>query len=668
MDTEKTPFIVIRLWPDHHKNARLLAELIEALDRNRLACDEVWFCTEPGLPHLEVHRRSAELMGRAAERVRSAGFLPGIQIGWTIGHGDGAYPADAMTWKSMVGHNGQAARTVSCPRAEGFLEYLAEMTRAYAAWGPSSVWIDDDLRMHFMPPVSYGCFCEDCLSAFAARQGRPWQRAELLEAMSSPQGAPLRREWVAMNQQALAEIARTIRRAVHAVSPRTRMGLQTSGPELSLHSGPDCLPIFEALGEDAALPLGSRPGWGFYTDHEPRGMLIKACYIARQIARLPESVTVVCPEVENFTHTAMGKSAHGTVVESTLDLAFGCNSLSYAIIASGHEKMSWYAQLLERIAAWRPFWEKYVQASAGTSPGGLAVAFGKDHAALASGNAKRPFAWAQVNLDPVYRLLATGLPLCVQGPAATATALHAAAIPGLSDEELERILGGGVLADGQAACELQERGFGPAMGLGVEKIEGPGCFERLTDDPLNGPHAGHLWQQYDPQRPQPVSLVPASPQARVLGRYVHAEGPEGEGPAATVITPTAGGGRLAVFGNNGWQHVVSSARRAQMLAAADWVSHDRLPVLIETPAQMAAVPRVDPQGRLVSVLLLNVSIDSSPPARVRLRRPPGTAITWVRPDADDQPLPTETGKDELVIEAPPLPAWSVGYLLAANAE
>ncbi|MBI5011684.1 MAG: hypothetical protein HZC06_02435, partial [Methylocystis sp.] len=60
----------IRLWPQHHACEAELAELLAALKRNRRACDEVWFSTEPGFPPLAAHERSARLMAAAAEKVK----------------------------------------------------------------------------------------------------------------------------------------------------------------------------------------------------------------------------------------------------------------------------------------------------------------------------------------------------------------------------------------------------------------------------------------------------------------------------------------------------------------------------------------------------------------------------------------------------------------------
>lgn len=80
---------------------------------------------------------------------------------------------------------------------------------------------------------------------------------------------------------------------------------------------------------------------------------------------------------------------------------------------------------------------------------------------------------------------------------------------------------------------------------------------------------------------------------------------------ATVITETRIGGRIAVFGYEGYKSVVSSGRRHQLLSAADWISKGRLPVFVHTPSQVVVVPRVTRKGETSSVMLLNASIDTT---------------------------------------------------------
>ncbi len=653
------PFMVIRLWPRHHADERLLADLLATLRRHRDACDEVWFCTEFGFPSLRIHRTAALRMAAAAQTVRTAGFLPGIQIANTLGHADLlAMPAEGIAWQQMIGPDGRQALRCHCPLDPAFHRYLREMVCAYAAWQPSSVWIDDDLRMNHHDPVPYGCFCERCLRAFGKQQKASWHREALVKAMADPEGSDLRLAWIRFGQQSMAAIAGLIAEAVHSVAPDCPMGFQHCGHEWGLYNGPDWRPVFDAMADATGRPVGSRPGGGFYADHAPRGMIDKAFDIARQCARVPERVSIICPEVENFTHTAMGKTAQGTAVESTLDLAMGCNALSYAILCSEHEPLTWYARLLKKLAAWRPFWEAFVEANERTVPGGLEVVLGRSHAARRLRPGEGPFAWAQTGFDGVYQLTTLGLPLCTSSSGACGTLLHANVVDGLREEEIEQVLRGGVLADGHTIERLQERGFGKMLGLRAEPRQAD-SFEVFTSDPLNGPHAGHVWKIFF-RTTGMYTLIPAPGDAQVLGEYRNADG--AGGGAATVVTTTKTGGRLAVFGGAGWEHVVSSARRHQILAAADWISGGRLPILIETPAQVVAVPRVDAQGRLRSALLLNATIDGTPALGLRVRGTSARSVRWTLPEGRSGGLTARRRDGQMVLTVPAMKPWSVGWL------
>jgi hypothetical protein len=449
------------------------------------------------------------------------------------------------------------------------------------------------------------------------------------------------------------------------------MGLQHASVEFSFYNGPDWSGVFEAMAAAGAPALGSRPGHGFYNDHRPREMIEKACLIARQVARLPVGVDFVCPEVENFTHVAMGKTAHGTAVESTLGLAMGCNALSYAIICSGHESLEWYGRtMLATLSAWRPFWRRYLDATRGTQPGGLNVACGREPPGRAVRSDQPPFAWASVNPNRVCQLATMGLALCCESPAACGAILCGEAVDGMSDEEIRAVLTGGVVLDGPAAERIAQRGLGGLLGVDVEPFGPLDSHEVLTDDPANGqfgaacPPGSEWWVFFAGESSPIYRLTPRSDRVRVLGRYVDAKGQAGA--AATVLAENDLGGRVAIFAFDGFSTAVSSAKRWQMLAAADWVSGGaalRLPVLIETAAQVMVVPRVDSSGRLRAVMLLNASIERTGPLTVRLRRPMGSRSTWIQPTGPDVALPGQVADEEAVVQVPPIGPWSIGYVV-----
>lgn len=657
-DASPLPLLVIRLWPDHHNDPACLEELLALLRRQRACCDEVWFCTELGFPTLDRHAESAARMAAAARRFQAEGILAGIQIANTLGHGDGPFAAEGANWRRMVGPDGRQTPLCFCPRDARLGEYVAALTRLYAAWGPSSIWIDDDLRMNNHSPVVYGCFCADCVGQFGRRQGRQWQAPDLWAAMAASDGGPLRAEWIRFGQESLAQVARTITQAARAVAPACRMGLQHCGHEWGLYNGSDWMPVFRSLDDDKGLSVGSRPGGGFYTDHAPRGMLLKAMETARQIARTAPPVTLVSPEVENFTHTAMGKTPGGTVLESTLNFALGANGMTYAVLCSAHEPTAWYEGILGRIAAWRPFWLAMLADMTGSLPGGLDVAYSRDHAANAA-RTRRPAAWAQIDLSQAYQLMTLGLPLCPDSPAACASLLHVQAADGLSPAEVGRLLAGGVLMDGAAAARLVERGLGDELGVKLRKVERVVSFEQFTDDPLNGGAAGHVWRQYFTSA-EVYELEPTAKSARVMGQYL--DPAKRLGAAATVATQTASGGRVVIFGYNGYEPVVSAARRGQILAAADWVSRGRLPAILTTPAQVALVPRVTPEGVCRGVFVLNISIDVTDELTLRVRNWPGRSAVCRYPDRPEAPVQVEENEVEATLRLPPMPAWSCLWL------
>jgi hypothetical protein len=218
--TEPFPFVIIRLWPRHHAHQVELAGLLAALKRNRRACDEVWFCTEIGFPPMDAHERSALLMAGAAEKIRALGIEPGLQIANTLGHGMSLLRDESgAVWPPMVDEEGRTAPPAPCPRAPIALAYLDRMVRLYAACQPSSIWIDDDLRMSSHGALKYGCFCPLCVHAFSVEQRRKFTRSSLVAALHDPSDGALRLAWTRFNAASLAGIAAAIARAAHAVAP-----------------------------------------------------------------------------------------------------------------------------------------------------------------------------------------------------------------------------------------------------------------------------------------------------------------------------------------------------------------------------------------------------------------------------------------------------------------
>ena len=131
---------------------------------------------------------------------------------------------------------------------------------------------------------------------------------------------------------------------------------------------------------------------------------------------------------------------------------------------------------------------------------------------------------------------------------------------------------------------------------------------------------------------------------------------------SAVITGTSLGGRAAVFGYSLWTNLVNSAKRHQILNTADELCGGRMPVYVETPSQAAVVPRVDSGGRLVSVMVVNVSIDSSPKLRIALRNCRGARVVWVTPEGGQTAMAATPSGSEQWVEVPELGPWAIGVI------
>ena len=385
-------------------------------------------------------------------------------------------------------------------------------------------------------------------------------------------------------------------------------------------------------------------------DHAPRDMLGSALLFAAG----PSGTGVA--SIDNERHCASGKTAHGLCVESMLYLAYGASALEYNLTGYAHEPMTWYASTyLSELTLWRPFFQAYVRYNAGTRCGGILPFCGKGGRPELSGTLRAANALAPV-----------GLPLCPGSPWPVCYILNAEAVDSLSAVDIQRVLSSGVLLDGGAVAKLQARGCGAAMQLTVQTRD-PDVREVFTDDELNLSRVGYAWRP-GASKGESFALFPSNEAARVVGRYQRADGSAAE--AASVLTETPGGGRIAAFGFAGFTSEVSAARRRQLMRAADWVAHECLPVLVETVSQAVVVPRVTRAGDLRSVTVLNATIDVQQPLTLRLRGCPKGLETaeWVT--AKEKPVTVSVrweGKDALAI-LPAIGPWQIGWLRLTGAQ
>ena len=641
------PFSAIRLRKPHTDREEVWNGLREQFAKYRAGVDEVWFSTGISFPKMEEHRAAAQRLAKAADDLRKIGILPSLQIQATIGHGDAflRYADNSgMTWQGFTSANGAVAKGCNCFRAPGFLAYMKEMATLYAAaMRPYSAWIDDDIRIVNHGGPGWGCHCEYCLGKFAEKEGKKRTRKQLVEEMKTD--AALAARWRAFAFEGEAELVRVIAEAVHAASPETRMCQQQPGrcfPEHRL--------LYEAHHAATGLPVGMRPGAGAYFDSDARAQIGKAYTLALQIDTIGPLPFIdrICPEIESCPRSFACRTGQGVLLEALESLAQGMNSISALVMDAGFETPEWYGdEILAPLARNAAMMKRYV--------------------ALNEGAVRCGYGFTD---DPPVQLLTGSLPLKPLIPGAhsdlarivTTTAAKEAVEAG--KEAVAQLLAEDVLIDGAAAEILFKAEYGAEIGLTGFAAANGNLRERFLSVPVNkGFKACET-----PVSGQTLFLKPAPGAVALSEYYSDANNAPLNLPGyAAVMFETKEGRRRVVFGTHAFTAGLSKAsgdRVVQLHRLADWASHGKSPVLLETPTRSFVQPRVRKDGSLASVVYINTSIGRTQSVRMRLRGVPtdATKAVWSMLDAEDVVLDVTRDGADVLVTLPPVPAWTGGYL------
>ena len=671
-----------RLGSSTQLDRDFIREFIRIVKEHPGSCDEVWLATSYGFPPLSVHQEMAEQLGETAALLREAGLRVSLQISNTIGHGQymsardcSGLVYDGSPVQNIVGPDGNSARYAFCWNDPVFRDYVRKEVKLYAEKiQPHTVWIDDDLRATNHAPVQRGCFCDSCIRRYNERFGTSFSREELVRAVS--RGELRHREnFVAFLRDGLYDFTFDVYSAIHAVSPETCGGLQ-NGPNGG-YTGYGIAHLYDAMRDATGKAPKSRPGGGAYRDHNPNDMLWKADCLAFQNAMLPEYVTDIRPEIENLPDVRFGKTIAGTCMETSLYLASGATAMSYAMLMNDYEEADWHGEMLAAFAAHRPYWLLLSAASRDTVEGGLTLALGHEIWKRKLSDGEDAFAWGNEPYGAAGSALAgTAIPLTFRETKHPVYLLHEAFVSGLTDAEIQHLLDSPVLTSGSALAALAARGYGAEFSAEALPLSTGQLSETYNmEHPVNA-HvkklSNHSWSQsfyYS----DGYALRDKTGETEPLGWYQ--TGAKNAVPCfpedkahpfgvCNAIVKTSAGARWAVFGHQPWNNVVSLAKRNQLLRAADYVSGNALPAILETGVQAQLLPREDKDGFVTSVSVLNRTIGESGPLTLRIRRPFGGAerdtVRFLGQYRQEAHLPVLRDGDELLVTLPSLAPWTVG--------
>lgn len=593
---------------------QLLAFLLE----HRECVDELTLFTEywhHGYYPLDDFAKLCEILENRMDRLRSLGFKNvGINMLSTIGHMPEAWDwLPKLPYQGVVGWDGSVATSTFCPNSAEFRTYIARKYTLAALAKPEFIWLDDDIRM-FGIGVDYACFCADCLRIYNHNYQTDNSREQLVSELNSQEGGLFRERWVQQNINTIESLLIYVAEAVHAVDPNIELGLMTVSLNISTYTGADYKKWFAAL-----KSVKARPGGGFFEDSKPFGFIRKAHEINRQIAHYPEMVKDIQYELENFPYHKLSKSIHLMMMECTASIVSGTHGVAFNALKGEEGSLEEFHDIMHAIQASKPLWAAMDHIAGNYRNAGLFPALSALHEARRNVNSGKWFEPITVETgSSLYVLSEIGIPLSMNGSSACGTVLIGNLAEGYTIEELKAILSRGVLMDGRTLEILTEKGLGEYCGVKIDKSYDNGVFERFTDNPINN---GFVGENRDARNSlsgeKGYILKPLNDKVSVLSHLISFTKVDA-GPASTIYENELGG-RVAVQGYVPWQLIHSAVKRTQLIRISDWLSYDRLPLIIEKSIKVVPFVKQSEDGSRWFAMLLNASFDETGTFTAKLR-------------------------------------------------
>ena len=298
--------------------------------------------------HLTPAQQSAyiDMMKDVREALSKEGVTFSVNPWATILHrDDGAALQPGQNFRLMVDVDGRQARAVVCPTDEAWRAYITEAFRRYAELKPAYIWIEDDFRFHNHFPLHWGgCFCDAHMKYFSEKAGKSLTREEFIRGVLKPgEPHPYRKIWLDSCRETTLENARLIERAVHEVSPETKVSLMSSAPQVHCAEGRDWTALLGILGGAHRIHLPA------YAERRPADYLCDFNRVSMLVRAMTPDDCEVLPEVENAPWSVYTKSKAFTAFQLFSTLAMNVQGATlnlFDMIGTGAQLQDGYQDML----------------------------------------------------------------------------------------------------------------------------------------------------------------------------------------------------------------------------------------------------------------------------------------------------------------------------------
>ncbi len=586
---------VQRLYWQAYETQEKLDGIMDYFKKFKGSCDEialleVGYCMEDRFISLDVIKNRCARIKEAIAGLRSEGFNKiHINIMNTYGHSENVIsPKYIPDFDTMEGYDGAKAKIIPCPNSERFLGYLKKKYELLAECDPDVMWIDDDVRLHHIVPVKYGCFCDICLGKFGRETGVSYTRDELIDELLPdrfPEENTIRQKWLLFNRETIGKTIRTATEAVHRVNKDIVMGLMTPDYEYNLYSAPD-LNEYGKIMKNHNDEIKFRPGSGFWTDSIPLGAVYKGLHIGRIISSADPQAEFLS-EVEGWPYQTLEKTPDFTAFEISAHIGIGgvtgiTINLTECMGNDDREQSSYLEMLHNR----RPFFKTLAESI-------------QDHRHIGFYPYSHELQWAfnetkedmanfsgGGSLDS-QKLVELGIPISFDREENLGVLISGQAAKSLSAEMIVKISKNGIYTDGKSARIMAKICDDNIFGAEFADLPEYGVYEKYLAHPFNEGYNGY-------NRASATSLDKSNNTDAVMrlkGAIPLTEMYNYDDEALGLYGMTAyengNGGRTVVTSYLPWEHIHFLHKRHQITQALDWISNGKMPVKINSPYKIA---------------------------------------------------------------------------------
>lgn len=605
MTMKEKPFIMLRLKEPDYETKEAREKFISIMKQSGKAVDSVALFIgniANFIPYDELLKRLPATGEAIIEIKKELKSLTGINVLATIGHREEANYWELGKIPAIINYDGKSCLYTPCPSSIEFLQDTGKKYREIAKLNPDFIWIDDDFRMHSHYPISFGCFCNDCLEKFAKISGVRYHREQLVSILlnETEESENLRRKWILWCNNVLSNILITVEKEVHKINPRIIISLMIARG--ITYDYPNFLSILRKKTKYTFL----RPGGGFYIDSYPFALITKAIEYSKQIsvAGVKQKDTILA-EIEHYPYNAPLKSLRMYATEITASIAGGCHGATINISHTIPDVFHEYTQFLKVSKQKHGFWCTLSEEVQDLPVSGAYLASDSNHYAIK----KYMNLWTPQFPGNPANLTLCGIPVTGEQSSGLFSLLTYNVVDGMTEKELKKILSQPAILDATAVEYIQKKGLSYLIGVEIKNEINNHCVEQYLDHRINHGFTGKFRDSRTGffnkfsyvfrcvcEKAVPVCQLKTDYKDEKILGY------------SAVVFENEYRAKIACFGYDPWEYIFTENKIQQIHNLVLWLTDDRFPFIILFPPRIVPFLRYGKRGKAI-VVMINASFD-----------------------------------------------------------